>query len=91
MTAIDDALRIARDVQPDLWQRTEQVARIIAPEAFDNGWVVEPPEAAKLHAARLACMRSTAMSKAQDVLKVLGVNTDTDWCEILTRMAKEVQ
>ncbi len=88
MSAIDDTLRIAKEVQPDLWARTEQVARIIAPEAFDQDWVIHPPEAATLHAARLACMRATAMSKAQDVLKVLGVNTETDWFEILTRLAK---
>lgn len=89
MSGVDVTLRIAREVQPDLWARTEQVARIIDPAAFDDNWLIDPPEASRLHAARLAVMRSTAMSKAHEVLRVLGVNTETDWFEILTRLAME--
>ena len=88
-TAIDDALRIARDVQPDLWKRTEGVARLIDPAAFATDWVIHPPELAELHALRLKVMQGTAMTKAHDILRYLGVNTDTDWFLILTRLAEE--
>lgn len=81
--------RVARELRPDLWERTDAVARIIAPEAFADDWVIHPPEAEKLHGLKLAVMRSNAMRKAQDVLAYLGVNTDTDWHEILTRLAEE--
>lgn len=86
--SVNEMLRVAREVQPDLWRRTEQVARIIAPEAFDEDWIVEPPESKRLHLLRLHMMQATALSKAQSVLQVLGVNTETDWHEILTRMVK---
>ena len=86
---VDDMLRIARQVQPNLWKRTEQVARVIDPAAFCEDWVCDDPSQQELHHLRLQCLRSSAMSRAQDVLRVLGVNTDADWYEILTRMAKE--
>ncbi len=89
MKEIDDVLRIARKVQPDLWCRTEQVARIIDPAAFDDDWIIDPPSAARLHEAKLKYMQAAAMSKAQDVLKVLGVNTETDWLAILQRLAEK--
>lgn len=88
---IDDVLRVARELRPDLYERTERVARIIAPEAFAEGWVIHPPDMAKLHALKLKLMQAVAMSKAQAVLEYLGVNTDTDWYAILTRMADERQ
>lgn len=89
MKSIEEMLRTAREVQPDLWARTEQVARIIAPEAFVDDWIIHPPEAEKTHRLKLELMRATAMRKPQDVLSVLGVNTETDWCAILGRMAGE--
>lgn len=89
MSTIDDMLRIAKEVQPDLWVRTEAVAKIIDPSAFMDDWIVEPPSAAKLHEARLAVLRGNAMRKAADVLTYLGVNTETDWHEILKRLAEE--
>lgn len=86
---IDAFLRIARELRPDLHARTKAVARIIDPGAFADGWAVEPPEAARLHAMRLEVLRGNAMRKAQDVLQYLGVNTDADWFTILTRLAEE--
>jgi len=88
-TAVDSVLRVARDLRPDLWKRTEAVARIIAPEAFADDWIIHPAEAAKTHRLKLAVMRSNAMRKAQDVLGYLGVNTDTDWYQLLGRLAEE--
>ena len=88
-STIDTTLRLAREVQPDLWKRTEAVARIIDPSAFASGWIISPASAAKLHAARLAYLRSNAMRRAQDVLEYLGVNTQTDWFTILRRLAQE--
>ena len=85
--SVEKMLRIAREVQPDLWKRTEAVARIIDPGAFADDWIIHPPEAATLHALRLGLMKANAMSRAQEVLRYLGVNTDYDWYEILTRLA----
>jgi hypothetical protein len=86
---IDEALRIARELRPDLWERTEAVARIIDPAAFAGGWtIVEPASAARLHEARVAYQRSNAMLRAQEILAYLGVNTETDWFTILTRLAE---
>jgi hypothetical protein len=90
-SSIDRMLRAARESQPDLWKRTESVARIISPEAFaDDGWtVVEPESARRLHERRMRLVKAAAMSKAQAVLTFLGVNTDADWFDILQRMAKD--
>lgn len=88
-SAVDQALRLAREVQPDLWERTEAIARIIDPSAFMDGWIVEPKSAAKLLTLKLKVKQSAAMSKAQEVLTYLGVNTEADWFEILRRMASE--
>lgn|SRR3990167_429528 len=84
---INAVLRHARASEPDLWARTEAVARIIAPEAFQEDWVVEPPSAARLHLLRLQVLQGNAMAKAQAVLTYLGVNTDADWYDILHRLA----
>jgi hypothetical protein len=83
---VDRMLKIARDQRPDLWARTEAVARIIDPSAFQDDWIVDPPEAGELLAAKLAVLRANAMGRAQEVLKYLGVNTDHDWYDILTKM-----
>jgi hypothetical protein len=89
VTDVDRMLRIAREQRPDLWARTEAVARIIDPAAFQDDWIVDPPESARLFAAKLAYLRSNAMGRAQEVLQYLGVNTDHDWHDILARLAKE--
>lgn len=89
MRPIDDVLRAARELRPDLWARTEAVAKIIAPEAFMDDWVVEPESGARLLAAKLAYLRAVAMRKAQDILEYLGVNTEADWMEILSRIAEQ--
>jgi hypothetical protein len=87
--AIDDMIRAAKTVQPDLWKRTEGIARIIDPGAFEEGWtIIEPASAAKLHHARMAVQAATAMRKAHDVLTFLGVNAETDWLAILNRLAE---
>ncbi len=85
-TLIEKTLIAARKVQPELWKRTEQVARIIDPAAFVDGWVVRPEDSRKAHEARIGYMRAVAMHKAQEILKVLGVNTDADWYAILTEL-----
>ena len=86
--AVEDVLRHAREVQPDLWKRTDAVARILDPSAFAEGWACSSQESMKLLRARLGYQQAAAMVKAQEVLKYLGVNTDTEWHEILTRMAR---
>lgn len=88
-SAVEACLRAARKVHPDLYERTELVARVIDPAAFADDFIVEPESAKRLHESRQRLMRAIAMSKAQEVLKVLGVNTDTDWLEVLTEMASE--
>jgi len=84
----DQIMRFAREVQPELWERTEAVARIIDPAAFADGWIIHPESAARLHALKLKVLQGNAMRKAQEVLAYLGVNTETDWYEILTRLAE---
>lgn len=87
----EQVMRFAREVQPELWERTEQVARIIDPAAFAEGWVLISRDASakRLHETRTKYMQSIALSKAQDVLKYLGVNADADWYAILSKMSEE--
>ena len=87
MTDVDRMLKIAREQRPDLWARTEAVARIIDPAAFADDWTIDPPEATRLHSLKLAVLRGNAMRRAQEVLAYLGVNTEHDWYDILTRLA----
>jgi len=86
-TSVEQMLRAARDQRPDLWRRTEAVARIIDPSAFAEDWIIEPPAAARLHNLKLELLRANARRRAQEVLQYLGVNTEHDWYDILTRMA----
>ena len=37
------------------------------------------------------CPQGIVRAKAQDILKYLGVNTDTDWTAILGEMARQAQ
>lgn len=85
----EQVMRFARDVNQELWSRTENVAKIIDPSAFMTDWVITPKESADLHAARLKYKQAVAMEKAHQILHYLGVNTDTDWLEILSRIAEE--
>ena len=89
MENVVEALRIAKELRPDLYERTEAVACIIDPVAFGQPWECSDPEHQKLADARRKLMQANAMSTAQRVLEYLGVNTSTDWYEILSRMAKE--
>lgn len=88
-TSIEKLMEAARASNPDLWERTESVAKIIAPEAFMEDWVIHPPESATLFALKLKVLQGNAMRKAQDILAYLGVNTEADWYDILTRLAEE--
>lgn len=88
MSIVDTVMRHAREVQPDLWDRTEQIARIIDPAAFEEAWIV-PSEHEDLFRSRKNYERAIATSKAQAVLRFMGVNTDADWMEIMTRMASK--
>jgi len=85
---VDKMLKIAREQRPDLWARTEAVARIIDPSAFANDWRIDPPSAARLHALKLEVLRGNAIRRAQEVLQYLGVNTEHDWYDILTKLAQ---
>jgi hypothetical protein len=73
----------ARTLRPDLWKRVDAVARIIDPAAFMDDWIVEPESAAKLHKARLGVQRANATARAHRILEYLGVNTSTDWHQIM--------
>lgn len=85
----EQVLRHAREMQPDLWERTEAVARIIDPAAFMEGWTCSDGDSLSVMNARLKFQHSAAMVKAQDVLRYLGVNTAADWYEVLKRIAAE--
>ena len=86
---VEKMIAIAREVQPDLWRRTEQVARIIDPGAFVEGVVIHPDISRRRFDAHQKYQRAIAMRRAQEVLCFLGVNTETDWLEILTRLAQQ--
>lgn len=88
-STIDAVLRLAKQIQPDLWKRTRAVAKIIDPAAFSTDWIVTPESARRLHRTRQRYMQAAAMVKAQEILRVLGVNTDADWYEIISRLARE--
>jgi hypothetical protein len=87
-SSIDRMLRAARKSNPELWERTEQVARIVSPEAFEEWTLIEPDSARRLHVLRMRLVKATAMRKAQDVLAFLGVNTEADWFDILSKMTE---
>lgn len=89
MSDIDAVLKIDKSLRPNLYARTEAIARIIDPAAFMADWVCEPASAAKLLRLRLAVQRGNAMAKAHEVLKYLGVNSEPDWFDILDQLAKE--
>lgn len=87
--AVDAMLRLAKAQNPDLWARTDSVARIIDPAAFVDDYVFSDDEARALTESRIEYQRAVAMHKAQEILKFLGVNTDPDWFNLLTKLAKE--
>ena len=85
--AVDRALQAARELRPDLWERTDQIARIIEPSAFMDDWLVHPEDQKHILEKRLAVQQAAAMRKAQEILQYLGVNTETDWYAILQHLA----
>ncbi len=82
---INDVLRKARKMHPDLFERTELVARIIDLSAFAEGWVTDDKKSQRLMDLRLKYQQVVAMRKAHDVLTFLGVNTRVDWRKLLER------
>ncbi len=89
MKSITKLMKAAREAQPDLWERTDAIARIIDPAAFIDGWTIHPSDSATVLKSRLKYKQSVALCKAQEVLKYLGVNVDADWYEILKRLAED--
>lgn len=87
MTRIDDVIGAARELRPNFWERTEQVARIIDPAAFLDCSTAQPREAAESLRVRLDYLQAVALSKAQAVLQYLGVNTEVDWLAVLQLLA----
>jgi hypothetical protein len=88
-SVVEDVLRISGELHPDMYARTVAIAKIIAPEAYLEDWIINPPESSLLFKYKLMLMRASAESKAQTILTYLGVNTQVDWYEILDRLAKE--
>ena len=88
MSSIDKALQLARERHPDLWERTDMIARIIDPAAFT--WMTTNDSKAQRRLdTKQKYLRARARSKAHDVLHALGVNTDTDWLYILDRITED--
>ena len=83
-------MEIYRETHPDLYARTEAIARIIDPAAFISGrTVLIPPESHGLWHARRKYQQAAAMRKAHEILEHLGVSTEVDWETILTRLAED--
>ena len=89
--SILEMFALARESNPDLWARTEGVAKIIDPGAFATDYVIWPEENARTFELRQNYMRAVAMGKAQEVLRYLGINTATDWLYILERIGRPKQ
>ena len=85
---MDEMLALARESNPDLWARVEGVAKIIDPGAFLTDHVIWPEENARTFEIRQQYMRACAMKTAHEILKYLGINTDTDWLYILERLGE---
>lgn len=91
MLRVDTEIQLAREKRPDLWKRTEQVARIIDPGAFEDGeTLVTPASARKLYRTRLAYQQAIALQRAHEVLTFLGVNTATEWMDILMQLPERL-
>ena len=85
---MDEMLALARESNPDLWAPVEGVAKIIDPGAFLTDCVIRPEENSQTFKARQRYMQATAMKTAHEILKYLGINTETDWLYILERLGK---
>ena len=88
-STFDEIIRAANIIHPELMERTEQVAKIVDPGSFAEGWVIPYGEGEELFNARRDYMQAIARCRAQDILMFLGVNTDVDWAAILERMARD--
>ena len=87
MTEIEKIMTQYKEKYPELWERTELIARIIHPDAWSK-WNCAGEYHQKLSDARLKYMRSAARVKAQEILCAMGINTDVDWVYLLTEQAK---
>ena len=83
----DEIIEIDRELKPDVYEKIDDVAKIIMPEAFVEDVHIEPASANKRFRIRQEYMQAVARRKANDVLTYLGFSTETDWYEILNRMA----
>ena len=85
---IDAVIEAARKAQPVLWNRMEAVARVIDPGAYAEVQI-DPPDRARRYAVKQRYMRAIALHTAQQVLQVLGVNTETDWLAVMAILADQ--
>ena len=82
---------IGRHSLPDLWDRTETVARLVCPGAFPSPGtqvVVHPKEIAEMFARKQKLLQAQAVMTAHQVLNYLGVNIDIDQYDLLGHMAE---
>ena len=87
MSDIERVLKIDRELRPNLYARTEDIARIIDPGAFVmllEGYSTVPSPLAITHQVY---GQAVAYQKAAAVLEYLGVNTRADWWAIMTRLS----
>jgi len=83
---IEDLLARAKARYPDLWQRTEAIARIIDPGAFAEGAILTDEEGHDLFEARRRYMQAVAFNRAHEVLAYLGLNEPVDWLQLLSEL-----
>ena len=82
---IDEVVRKARELDPELWAKVDAIARIIDPSAFSEWYdgitPVEPD-------ARVRYMRSVAENKAWRILQLLGIAPESyDWPRLFDALA----
>ena len=89
MSTLDEVIEIDRELKPDIYEKIDGVAEIIMPEAFVKNVHITPVDAARKFHIRQEYMQAVARRKANDVLTYFGFSTETDWYEILNRMAEK--
>lgn len=90
MSDIQRVLDIDRRLRPEQYAKADAIARIIDPGAFAEWYDGVGPDAKLVDfGVRQKYMQSAAMTKAFDVLKVLGLEPEEfDWAPVLTELAR---
>lgn len=87
-SAVEKAVAVSRELDPDLWAKVDRVAEIIDPGAFALYYdSVDPDGKPVPMTLRQKYMQSAARTKAWVILRRLGeIPQDFDWTPVLERL-----